>query len=888
MEGMQARGREVDVDLGKTSRLDVQMNPSATTEAITVTASAPAALETTQLGDNFKSEEIGMLPLPRNLAGIAALAPGVNTTTFNAGQVRINGSFGYDNVYLVDGTDINDNLFGTAHNLYIEEAIDETQVMTGGISAEYGRFTGGVINVITKSGGNEFTGSGRADLRNADWIAVTDLEERRGTVHLDDISEIYSLTLGGPVLKDHLWFFVAGRQEESAEQRVLVETSIPYQFGIENPRYEVKLTGTVASRHTLQASWMDNETTQSNNIGLTGRTMDPRAFVTRTLPNDRWSLFYNGILSQNLFAEVKYSQKTFGFRNTGGTSTVIQDSPFEDINRTRHYNAPYFDSNDPEDRNNQDLTGSLAYFLSTQSTGSHDLKVGIENYVSTRTGGNSQSATGYIFFANFVRNADGTAATDSQGRYIPIFTPNTSRYFNWLPVRGATVDLTTRSYFFNDHWTPNQYFSFNLGARWEVVDGEATGGIVTVDTDRITPRLAASWDIQGDGRRKVDMTYAQYSGKFSERQFANNTNVGTPNQIIASYTGPAGQGIDFAPGFDLANYTITNAAFPLVNIRIDPNITSPVVDEWTLSGGTQIGRWGFAKMTFTNREWTDFFEDYIDPSTGVSTVELPTNPVTTRQFQNRLYSNNDESFKEYQAIQLLTQFRPISSWNINANYTHELSNHGNFIGEAGNQPGNPSQFGDYPELFTPERHYPEGRMAGFTEHRFRLLNTYALGMGGFGNLDLGLIYAYDSPQVYNHAANLTGLTPQQIALRNAAGYLSTTNPGQTIYFGELGEGEFDAIHQLDLALTYGLPVFRTLEPWIKFDVYNVLNADGLVQFDTTITANNAATDPKDALGLPTTFTRGPLYGTPTSVTTQNLAGHIQLPREYRIAAGIRF
>ena len=179
MEGMAPIKRSLEVELGQVSKLDVTMSLSATSEAITVTADAPTLLTTTQLGTNLNSEQLQELPIPRGggfLANIAALTPGVTQNTFNAGQVRINGAFGYDNVFLVDGTDVNDNLFGTAHNLYIEDAIQETQVMTGGVSAEYGRFTGGVVNVVTKSGGNEFSGSARADVTNSSWRDETPIE----------------------------------------------------------------------------------------------------------------------------------------------------------------------------------------------------------------------------------------------------------------------------------------------------------------------------------------------------------------------------------------------------------------------------------------------------------------------------------------------------------------------------------------------------------------------------------------------------------------------------------------------------------------------------------------------------------------------------------------
>src|SRR5262245_11526944 len=115
MSGLASATKTVNVELGQTAVLDVTLSPETKTEVITVVASAPSALTTTQLGTNYKQDQITALPMPRTLSGIAALTPGVNTNTFNGGQVRIGGSFAYDNTFLVDGTDVNDNLFATAN-----------------------------------------------------------------------------------------------------------------------------------------------------------------------------------------------------------------------------------------------------------------------------------------------------------------------------------------------------------------------------------------------------------------------------------------------------------------------------------------------------------------------------------------------------------------------------------------------------------------------------------------------------------------------------------------------------------------------------------------------------------------------------------------------------
>ncbi len=888
MEGMAEVRRNISIELGQTSKIDTAMSISATSEAITVTADAPTLLTTTQLGTNLNSEEIQELPIPRGvgfLAAIASLTPGVTQNTFNVGQVRINGAFGYDNVFLVDGTDVNDNLFGTAHNLYIEDAIAETQVMTGGVSAEYGRFTGGVVNVVTKSGGNTFSGSARADVTNSAWRDETPIET---TERLDKNNYIYSGTLGGPVVRDRLWFFAAGRQEKTSTSQNLPITNIPYVFGVENPRWEGKLTATFANQ-TFQVSYLDNETTQANNIGLANRTMDPRAFVTRTLPNTRKAAFYNGIITPNLFAEVKYSEKIFGFRGTGGTSSNILDSPFltRSHSPSRHYNAPFFDSSDPEDRNNKDLTAAGSYFLSTRRAGTHDFKSGWERYTSSRIGGNSQSSTGYVFNANYKTangTATGTPVTDASGRYIPVFLPvgtptsvgPISTMVNWIPVRGAKVDLQTDAFFITDSWTISKRFTANIGGRYEATSGEASGNIDTVDASRFTPRLALAIDPLANGRYKIDLTYAEYAGKFSERQFAVNTNVGTPNNISYRYIGPAGEGIDFAPGFDLANWEITDASFPLKNVFVDNDIVSPVAKEWTVSGGAALGRNGFGKLTYTTREWSDFWEDFV--TIGHGFTEFDVNGVK-KVFDNTFYSNTSDMHRQYSAIQLLSQFRFFNRWTIHGNYTYELENEGNFVGEAGNQPGNPSVFGNRPEMLDPARHFPTGRMPGYQQHRLRLLNNYELGLGRAGNLDVGVVFNYDSAQTYSHIA--TGVTLSQIQKDKltAAGYKNQPT-SQSIYFSELGSEEYNPTHQFDLALTYSIPIIRNISPRIKFEVYNVTNEQELRFFDTTVTP--ATGSPVDSLGLATTFTKGANYGKARD------ASDYQIPREYRVSASFTF
>src|SRR5206468_4022429 len=177
ISGFQSATREgVQVNIGAIASIDATMSLQSITETVTVTAQMPSPLTQASTTQAQSKRTIDVLPVGRRPVDVAELAPSVTTNAFNTGQLTLAGSFGYDNVFMVDGVDVNDNVQGTSNNLFIEDAIVDTSVLTHGISAEYGRFSGGVINVVTKSGGNRTSGSFRETLSNPSWIEETPLE----------------------------------------------------------------------------------------------------------------------------------------------------------------------------------------------------------------------------------------------------------------------------------------------------------------------------------------------------------------------------------------------------------------------------------------------------------------------------------------------------------------------------------------------------------------------------------------------------------------------------------------------------------------------------------------------------------------------------------------
>jgi hypothetical protein len=889
--------RKVNVPLGGTTEVPTTMSVATVQETVEVLGEGASMLSETQVSTNYKYEEVvDKLAMNRTLAAIAELAPGLTDNGPNIGQVTIGGAFAYDNVFLLNGVDINDNLFGTANNLFIEDALQEISILTSGISAEYGRFSGGVINAITKSGSNQFQGSFRTDVTNGDWQDESRVEKAaiaRGTgkPHLDDTVFIHTATLGGPVLKDRLWFFGAYRRENSSTPNALSITGIGYNTGVANRRYEGKLTGRIAANHNLQVNYIKQSNLDTDRASInTTASIDLRTLVDRQTPADLFVARYDGVLTPNLFAEAQYSRKTFGFRGTGGTDTDILESPFMSrgqagIPSGRHYNAPYFSSFDPEDRNNRQYAGALSYFLSTGNAGRHDLKLGGEYFTSSRTGGNSQSATGFVFSADPVV-VGGQPAVDSSGRIIPNFIPNVSQVTNWRSVQGAQINLNTMSLYLNDRWQLTPRWTFNVGVRMERHSTKATqAGIASITSTAVVPRLGATFDVKGDGRWVLQGTYGHYAGKASETQFADNTNVGTPSSVTYTYQGPAGQGIGFAPAFNLANYRIVGGSFPVANWKLEDDLNTPVTKEWTLQAGTRLGQRGEVKAIYSHRKTTNFLEEFITIDNGKTTVT--DGGVSFGTFDNVVVRNTDSpNRREYQGLQLVMNYRPINRWAVGGHWTMQLRNHANFEGEAANQPGNYSIIGDRPEFYSEARHYSFGRTDDYQRHKLRLYTVYDLRLGHAGTVSLGGVYRYDSPLTYSLVATNVPITAQQLARNPGYARPPTTNgTGPGVFFAERGSEEFEASHLIDFSLNYEVPVYKSARPFFKAELRNAFNKQPLIGFDTTVTPD--PNSPRDELGLPTGFIRGANFGVPLNNHTAT-GPHVPYPREFRFSIGFRF
>jgi hypothetical protein len=879
LQGMTTIEQIVTLDLGRSARATATLQVTEVEESIEVVADTPTAVVSQQVSSNYAYNQVDQLPIERDPIGIANFSPGVSDRSAVVGQISISGGIGYDNLIMMDGVDSGMFIFGnssgptlfpTEVGLFIEDAIDETQVLTGTISAEYGRFTGGVVNAITKRGGDQFKGTVRWDMSNPAWREESPLEEDLGIETESQRNDLFSATLGGYLLKDQLWFFVAGSETSRSDPSLFPVTNEPQPNDFDNRRYEIKLNGSIGGNHSFEGLTLRNSSDFTASLfGLDSRTIDETS-----LEHDYVAFRYTGVLGRNLLVEARYSDRSVLNSGFGGSSTDLPDSIFIDFDSGYFFNAPIFDEADPSfDFTDKIFAGIVSWFLSSGSAGSHEMRGGIERVGFTQRGGNSQSSTGFLMGSFILKDAAGEPIYDSQGRLQPVFEPFAAEAYALIADRGAVLETRTTSLFVNDVWRLNDRWSFNVGLRYEEVKGDASSTGEVANFDSLVPRLAVTFIPKADGRYRMTASYNEYVGRANSELFKLTSTSRNPSEIWYVYNGPSGVGIDFEPGFDLDNYVPYFGFFPAANAFFAPGLSVPRSVEVSLSGAMQLPGGGYVEAALIDRSFKDAFESITEIANGMTMLDTPAGPLV---LDNVVYQNTDSSKRDYLALQVQGSHRLRPNWTLEGHWTWEIENDGNFIGEEFGNPAVTSAIGTYPEMRVPERNFPVGPLPSHLEHKLRVWTSYGLQFGRAGDLDLTLLFRYDSPLTYSHTARVP-LSEQQIA--RDPGY-ATPPMFQTIFFDGRGSQTFDDLQAFDFVSIYRIPVWRSVAPWIKLQARNLFNSTAKLNWDTGVQADFGG--PADADGIPTQFIKSPTYG-------QALSPSDFYPgREFLVSLGIRF
>jgi len=373
----------LQVRLDRAIKVRLPLVPEALKEqAIEIVAQRPSiAVTTTQQGGSVSKEQMNLIPYGRNARTFDAVAtsiPGVQTDAL--GGISMNGSGGPESNYIIDGVNVSDPAFGTLGTTLIQDFVQEVDIKTGGYQAEYGRATGGIVNVVTKSGGNEFHGSVFVN-----WSPLEATRKQIGNLGeaiRSQVSQRYNLDfgaeLGGPILKDKLWFFagfapslvsrnlnriISAQSADAAGNPVLDANGNPATREIASKKYTAtttsynlsgKLTYLINENHSIALAGYGNPNsstgvyvTNRNTIaGLAGN--EGSYLIDHDLGSLDSSLRYSG----KLFNKTMLVEATAAYHHqrdhdipiglNGQSASAVADSPSVSWRGTRNLVDPNF------------------------------------------------------------------------------------------------------------------------------------------------------------------------------------------------------------------------------------------------------------------------------------------------------------------------------------------------------------------------------------------------------------------------------------------------------------------------------------------------------------------------------------------------------------------
>ena len=891
MEGMQPVNRSVRVNLAQTARADAALKVATVSESLTVTAAAPTVLETTEIQTNFSQKTVEKLPLSRTLIGTIDVAPGT-TRTGPAGATMISGAPSFENTFYVDGSVINETLRGQPQNLFIEDALQETTVQTGAISAEFGRFTGGVVTAISKSGGNDFTGSLRDSLTNPKWTAQTPLGEPRPNSKLFNV---YEGTLGGRVMRDRLWFFTAGRyRKRDAQESLFRQPTQTYTFVDKEQRLEGKLTAQITPKHSVVGSYFDIKQSQINNCF--GNCYETTSLDSpRKLPNSFLSLNYNGLITNSTALEASYARQQYRFVGGGGfptgdraTSSVIVTSQGSIAGFPPFCNtcAP------PEERPNRSAKIKGSYFWAPKGLGTHNFSAGYEDFADMLKGDNHQSASDWEIFT--LREPQ----IQANGLVTPIF-PRGGAFIVWWPIleHSRGNKFTTRSVFVNDKWDYNNHLSFNLGARYDKNSGVNQAHAKVADDSLVSPRIGAIYDAFGNGRLRFNASYSVYSSKIANGNVGDATSAaGSPSILYWIYGGPTISGVsspdalrqifawfDSVGGQNNTSF-LAGGGTTGITTQIPRPLKTPSVTEYTFGVGGNVNNNTFLRADYQHRRYRDFYTTVTNSTTG-----QVFDPLVGFDLDLSYLINSNDLKRNYDAVILQAGYKPLVRLTVGGNYT--LSRlRGNIIGETANSgpvpTGGPQQ---YPEFQGFPQNNPVGSLPQDQRHKLRAWATYDLPFARFGTFNVSLLQRYDSGTPYSLVGQIDPVQSAdcpQCVDPNKYNYL---NPPHTVnyFFSRRGQFHFDNITQTDLALNYFLPIHNA-QLFVETQALNVFNRHGRLAFNTDVNVlkpfNPFTETPVEGVN----WEKGADFGKAQNPTSLFTSGDYQLPRTYRASVGVRF
>lgn len=921
LTGLEKQEKTVSLAPTRTLPVDVTLGPAAIAEQVTVVGTAANVLtQTAQVATNFRQSLISTLPTNRDINASLLMTPSVHPTGMG-GAYSIAGAMSFETLFMVNGVSVSENLRGQPYDLYIEDAVQETTIATAGISAEYGRFGGGVVNVVTKSGGNAFSGSFRDTLLNDKWRTLTPFEDTsiaadpsHKDTRVSKTVPIYEYTLGGPVAKDRLWFFVAGRYQRQEAGRSLQGTNVPYTYESTQHRTEGKVTYSFLSSHRLQTALVDSFEEQLNQSAFP--SLDLTSLYNAKRPMNLFTLEYNGVFSPSFVVEGRYSARNETLKGVGASSTDrINGTLLVDRSQRRYWSATFCGVCEPEERDGRDVFLKGSYFLSKKGVGSHTMSFGYDGYNDHRIANNHQSGSDY--------RITGTTAIIQGSNTTAQFIADGATVIQWNPIflTSEGTNFRTHSLFYSDNWRVSNKLTANLGFRYDRSHARDSSGTLVTDESSWAPRLGVIVDPFGDQKWSVTGSVAKYVDAIANVIANAQSAGGNPDTYQFAYLGPdinrdpngpltpTADGIRQVLDWFAANGGATRPIIGTVNVTgvtqaIGGSLTAPSV--WEYAGGVnrQFGSRAALRADVIYRKFHDFYSLRTDTSTGTVTDTRSVAPpaVVGRRYDLAVWENSDIPERNYSGLSLQGQYRFSGQVDVGGNYT--LSHTwGNIDGETPSGVGGATVV-QYPEYKQASWNYPTGDLAVDQRHRTRLWANYM--PSRLSGLTLSAIQILESGVPYG-ALSFTGVDPRPYVTN--PGYLTPPSGINTAYyftdrdaFRTKGQKRTDvaASYRYTLSGSRGVQLFAQVQVLNLFDKFQLCACGASTVFSDGGSVNLSRIDQtvRTSVTNPTVYqTFNPFTTTPVRGTNWDYGPNFSkardrfaytTPRTLRITFGVRF
>ncbi len=856
LQGFQTLARRgLRVGVGSMTDVSVDLAMSQMAEQVEVLGNTGVVdTVSNEVGTNLGREFVENIPTRRtSFFDLVATAPGSLAAGEGSGdhsastRTMVYGSSYDENSFKLDGVDITDNYWGEALAEPNVDAIEEVQVLSLGAPAEYGNVLGAVYNIVTRQGTNSFHGDANfylqpagltsnnlKNVQNPNGSSViacpTAADPSRQCPFNRDKYNDFTAQLGGPILRDKLWFFGSYQYTRDGFSQAGVD---PRFTGlVSRDRFQGKLNWQINPRHKVVGSFHLDKGNLDRPISV-GEA--PTRAYSRTHKTPVPGLSYAGTISDKTVVEVRYS----GFFGSveGGPTDPNQPKSLARISNFdsgEFLGGPYyFYSLDPYRR--QTATGKLSHFADSFLGASHDFRFGVQYSDGEVLGTYGLNTAVYIYGGYSYGYQRTPWRYSGVGRSLAIFVDDTARINDRL-----SLNIGLRY----DH---DKAFSNALEERTglDTGAGQPTGVVFPrVDYftwDSVSPRIGFNWKLTSDGKTVLKTHWGQYHRPVTTGEFANRLGP----SITPSFSG---SNFNFATG-RFENLVQTSSP---ERLSVASDYSSPRTNQFVLGMERELTRSVGLNLNYVHKYGDNFTSwepvgGIFRPVTYVDNVGVGAtgNSIELQQLQNSrsdlsfVLDNEPRMFIRVNAVSLGLLRRMTGRWSLNASVTWlrstgrlAQSREGVEVRQLGGMQFR--EFGRDPNDFV----NTDGRQRGDVEWQFKAQAVYKL------------------PWDILVSANVSSRSGAHLIRQRGASSLTRLNT--TLLLQKRGEnGRLPSVTFVDARLEkeFKLRPDSGLRLALAADVFNLLNEDAPQRVRSSRVDNPTFNWPRDFV-LPRRFLLG--------------------------------